>query len=115
MLDSDQHSHSIIISLVIAHEWFFGCWYLALVGGCWGRGRMMEVVVCIHWFYVFYFPPGCQKLHFEREPRAPLINSHNLLVKAGGPLSLEAGLPGVIIAGQFSPEMPEVKEEARLC
>lgn len=39
MLDTDQHSHSIIISLMITHKCF---WLLHLA--LW----MMEVVVCIH-------------------------------------------------------------------
>ena len=38
MLGTDQHSHSIIISLMIAHECF---WMLHLAP------LMMEVVVCI--------------------------------------------------------------------
>lgn len=98
MLDTDQHSHSIIISLMIAHECF---WMLHLAP------RMMEVVVCIHPHF-----PGCQKIAFG-ESRTPLIKSHNLLVKAGV-LSVCGRLPGVIIARWFgSPVIPPVKMEHR--
>lgn len=62
MLDTDQHSHSIIISLMIAHKCF---WLLHLA--LW----MMEVVVCIHPHF-----PGCQKLHSEN---AVLLSSRVII------------------------------------
>lgn len=79
MLDTDQHSHSIIFSLMIAHECF---WLLHLAL------RMMEVVVCIHPHF-----PGCQKLHSEK---AVLLSSRVIIYlskqessqRAGGSLGL---------------------------
>lgn len=62
MLDTDQHSHSIIISLMIAHECF---WMLHLAP------RMMEVVVYIQAHF-----PGCQKLHSEK---AVLLSSRVII------------------------------------
>lgn len=79
MFDTDQHSHSIIISLMIAHECF---WMLHLAP------RMMEVVVYIHSHF-----PGCQKLHSEK---AVLLSSRLIIYlskqessqRAGGSLPL---------------------------
>lgn len=62
MLDTDQHSHSIIFSLMIAHKCF---WLLHLAP------QMMEVVVCIHPYF-----PGCQKLHSEK---AALLSSRVII------------------------------------
>lgn len=62
MLATDQHSHYIIISLMIAHKCF---WMLHLAR------RMMEVVVCIHPHF-----SGCQKLHSEK---AVLLSSRVII------------------------------------
>lgn len=74
MLDTDQHSQSIIIRLMIAHECF---WMLHLAP------PMMELVVCIHPHF-----PGCQKLHSEK---AVLLSSRVIIYLSKQESSQHAG------------------------